>query len=257
MRYDQMSPVPPLTKMTKGLIIACVVCYFIDFPLTSLGFRIGEYTLNEVFGLVPGLVLEKLWVWQFVTYIFLHGAPFHLLLNMLILWYFGAEIEMRLGEWRFLRYFFLCGIGAGLFNFAVNVAFVDPMSLMNPIIGASGAIFGILAAYGIFYGDRYFLVFFLFPMKARYFVLVIAAVELIMGVQGSPQDNVAHFAHLGGMLVGGAYIWFHFLRPRGGSGGGPQRDWEREQLKKKFTLIINEGEGKSKGGGDGDPSYWN
>lgn len=258
MRYDQMSPVPPLTRMTKALIITCTVTYFVDFILTQLGFRIGEWALNDIFGLVPGLVLAKYWVWQFVTYLFFHGNPFHLLLNMLILWYFGAEIEMRLGEMRFLRYFFLCGVGAGIFNFLVNITFVEGPSLMNPIIGASGAIFGLLAAYGIFFGDRYFLVFFLFPLKARYFVLVIAGIELITGVQGSPQDNVAHFAHLGGMIVGAAYTWFFFVRPRGGSGsGGPKRDWEREKLKKKFTLIVNEGSGEGPQKEDGGPNYWN
>jgi membrane associated rhomboid family serine protease len=241
--------------MTKALIIACTVTYFVDFFLSHLGVRFGQWPINEVFGLVPGLILEKKWLWQFVTYLFLHGHPFHLLLNMLILWYFGAEIEMRLGEGRFLRYFFLCGIGAGIFNFLVNIAFVDGPSLFNPIIGASGAIFGILAAYGLFFGERYFLVFFLFPLKARYFVLVIAAIELVMGVQGSPQDNVAHFAHLGGMIVGAVYIWFHFIFPKGGSGSGsgPKRDLEREKLKKKFTLIVNEGSAKD----DQGPNYWN
>jgi membrane associated rhomboid family serine protease len=258
MRYDQVNPVPPLTKVTKALIIVSVTAYFVDFILTNLGFRIGDLAISQVFGLVPAYVLDRGWVWQFVTYIFLHGHPFHLLLNMLILWYFGAEIEMRLGEGRFLRYFFLCGVGAGVFNFLVNVAFVNAHVLDNPIIGASGAIFGILAAYGIFFGDRYFLVFFLFPLKARYFVLVIAAIELIMGVQGNPQDNVAHFAHLGGMLVGGAYIWFRYVRPTKGSGGGAKRDWEREQLKKKFTLIVNpdESNGNEKNG-NGGPDYWN
>jgi membrane associated rhomboid family serine protease len=254
MRYDQMSPVPPLTQSTKFLIITCTVIYFADFILTALGVRLAGFSISEVFGLVPGLILENAWVWQFVTYLFLHGHPFHLLLNMLILWYFGAEIEMRLGQGKFLRYFFLCGIGAGLFNFAVNVTFFDASSLMNPIIGASGAIYGLLAAYGLLFGERYFLVFFLFPMRAKHFVLIIAAVELMMGMQGNPQDNVAHFAHLGGMLVGAAYIWLFYLRPKGGSGAGTKKDREREALKKKFTLIVNE---SGEPGPDKGPNYWN
>ncbi len=254
MRYDQVSPIPPLTQSTKVLIITCTVVYFVDFILSGLGLRFGEYSISEVFGLVPGLVLEQGWVWQFVTYLFLHGHPFHLLLNMLILWYFGAEIEMRLGKTHFLGYFFLCGVGAGLFNFGVNVAFFDPQTLMNPIIGASGAIYGLLAAYGLLFGERYFLVFFLFPMRAKHFVLIIAAVELVMGMQGSPKDNVAHFAHLGGMLVGAAYIWWNYLKPRGGGGSVAKKDREREQLKRKFTLIVNENgdEKETKG-----PNYWN
>jgi membrane associated rhomboid family serine protease len=259
MRYDQISPVPPLTKVTKALIIACTVTYFVEFVLSHLGLRLGEWPISEVFGLVPGWILSD-WKfsYQFVTYLFLHGHPFHLLMNMLILWYFGAEIEMRLGEKGFLFYFFLCGIGAGVFNFLVNISFFDGQNLMSPIIGASGAIYGILAAYGIFYGDRYFLVFFLIPLQARWFVLVIAAIELIMGVEGSPKDNVAHFAHLGGMAIGAAYIWLRFVLPKGGKGSGPKRDREKEALKKKFTLIVNEnGDGISTKEGDGGPNYWN
>ncbi len=251
-RYDQLSPVPPLTKVTKFLIITCVVVYFVDFTLYHLGFQIQGYNLNEVLGLVPALVKEKFWYWQFVTYIFMHGHPLHLLLNMLILWYFGAEIEMRLGERAFLGYFLLCGIGAGLFNYGVNVAFTDASRLTHPIIGSSGAIFGILAAYGIFFGTRYFLVFFLFPLQAKYFVLLMAGIELVMGVEANAQDNVAHFAHLGGMLVGGIYIYLRYVRP-GGMRRTNKRDQERERLKKQFTLIVNESPEEK----DEKGPYWN
>lgn len=250
-RYDQISPVPPLTRVTRILIISCVVVYLADFFLSHLGFQIDGLSLNEIFGLVPLFVKERGWVWQFVTYIFMHGHPLHILLNMLILWYFGSEIELKLGERNYLKYFLTCGIGAGLFNFAVNVGFSNASRLSHPIIGASGAIFGILAAYGIFFGNRYFLVFFLFPMKAKYFVLIMAAIELIMGVEAGVGDNVAHFAHLGGMGVGALYIYFSYIRPRG-TGGGTKKDFERERLKRQFTLIVNpQDERDSKG------PHWN
>src|SRR4051812_41935627 len=112
MRYDQISPIPPLTKVTKALIVICVVSYLVDFTLFHLGFTLFGYNLNEIFGLVPSFVKDRYWVWQFVTYMFMHGHPLHILLNMLILWYFGAEIELRLGEKNFLTYFLICGIGA-------------------------------------------------------------------------------------------------------------------------------------------------
>ena len=243
MRHDQLSPVPPLTDVTKTLIIICSATYFIDFILFHLGFRLAGLNLSEILGLVPAFVKNQYWLWQFVTYIFMHGHPLHLLLNMLILWYFGAEIEMRLGKYAFLKYFLICGVGAGLFNFAVNIAFTDPSRWGQPIIGASGAIFGLLAAYGIFFGNRYFLVFFLFPMKAKYFVLIMAGIELVMGVEANAQDNVAHFAHIGGMFVGAIYIYFKYVRPSGrGRGPGGKRDYEREKLKRQFTLIVNENE---------------
>lgn len=251
-RYDQLSPVPPMTLVTRNIIITCVVVYFIDFVATHLGVQIHELYLKELFGLVPSLVKENGWVWQFVTYIFLHGHPLHLLLNMLILWYFGSEIESKLGRKQFLFYFFLCGIGAGLFNYTINLLFSDVTRLSHPIIGASGAIYGILAAYGIFFGERYFLVFFVFPMKAKYFVLIMALVELITGVEASAQDNVAHFAHLGGMFVGAIYLYFRYLRPGGPKSGQSKRDSDREKLKKQFTLIVNENNQREEKG-----PYWN
>lgn len=247
-RYDQISPVPPLTPVVRGLVIACVVLFFADFLLANLGI----VDLREYLGIVIPRIKNDYWLWQFVSYIFMHGQPLHLLLNMLILWYFGSEIEMRIGAKGFLTYFFLCGIGGGIFNFAVNVAFRDPAAAGGPIIGSSGAIYGILAAYGIFFGSRYFLVFFLFPMKAKYFVLIVAALELFMGVQVNPNDNIAHFAHLGGMGVGAFYLWARYFRNSGG-GGGSKRDAERERLKRQFTLIVNQ-DGKEK---ENKGPFWN
>ncbi|NBX69062.1 MAG: rhomboid family intramembrane serine protease [Proteobacteria bacterium] len=251
-RYDQLSPVPPLTAITKNLIILCVAVYFIDFILTHLGVQIQGYYLKELLGLVPSLVKEKGWIWQFATYIFMHGHHLHLLLNMLILWYFGSEIELKLGRKQFLFYFLLCGIGAGLFNYSVNLLFSDVNRLSHPIIGASGAIFGVLAAYGIFFAERYFLVFFVFPMKAKYFVLLMALVELVTGVESNASDNIAHFAHIGGMFVGAIYIYLRYIQPKGPKSGQSKRDIEREKLKKQFTLIVNDkGQKEEKG------PYWN
>jgi len=251
MRYNELSPVPPLTKITKSLIITCTIVYLVDFIFTKMGFRVDGMRISDFLGLVPRATVEDLWLWQPFTYIFLHGHPLHILLNMLILWYFGAELEMRLGHQAFLKYFFVCGVGAGLFNLAVNYGFGGDLD--SPIIGASGAIYGILAAYGIFFGERYFLVFFIFPMKAKYFVLLIAAIELISGAGDNPQSNVAHFAHLGGMVVGAVYIYWKWVLPKGPR--KTRRDHEREKLKKQFTLIVNE-----KQSGDDDPSkgpFWN
>lgn len=255
MQYDQLSPVPPLTPVTRVLIVSCIAMYFVDFVLYHLGFQIAGLNLNEIFGLVPRFVSERGWLWQFVTYMFFHGHPLHLLLNMLILWYFGAEIEMRLGKGGFLRYYFICGIGAGLFNYTVNYIFSDVSKLSHPIIGASGAIFGVLAAYGMFFSNRYFLVLFVFPMKAKYFVLVMAALELIMGVEANSRDNVAHFAHVGGMVIGALYIYLSQFFSDGGKGERRRKDSERERLKKQFTLIVNQS-GEKKSSSDKGP-YWN
>jgi len=255
MRHDQISPVPPLTPVTKAIILTCVVTYFVDFIFSHTPWgTINGLALNEIFGLVPARVMVDHWLWQFVTYIFFHGHPLHILLNMLILWYFGSEIEQRLGKKEFTFYFFLCGIGAGVFNFLVATMMSSDISaLRNPIIGASGAIFGILAAYGVFFGDRYFLVFFVFPMKAKYFVLVMAGIELIMGVEANSSDNVAHFAHIGGMFVGAIYLYFRFVRGNL-SRLTNRKDADRERLKRQFTLIVND---KEKKPDDEKGPYWN
>lgn len=260
MRYEQLSPVPPLRGATRALIIICVVMYFADFAIRHLSGVFGGFQLDDYLGLVPSRIVLGHWYWQFATYIFLHGHPLHILLNMLILWYFGAEVEQRLGTREFLVYFFFCGIGAGLFNFGVNALVADPATLANPIVGASGSIFGLLAAYGLFFGDRYFLVFFLFPMQARYFVLLIGGMELVMGVEANAQDNVAHFAHVGGLFLGGIYIWLRHVRPKGAMKRAKGKtEAERERLRKQFTLIVNPDDDRKTrrdDKGDGGP-YWN
>lgn len=250
MRYDQVTMAPPLTKVTRFIIITCVVVYFGAFFFR--GMTIGGLTLTDIFGLSPKAVVKDFWLWQFVTYIFFHGPPLHLLLNMLILWYFGSEIEMRMGEKRYLIFFLICGVGAGVCNIAMNVLMnPDVSQLTRPVVGSSGAVYGILAAYGLFFRDRYMLIFFLFPIKAMYFAVVMFGLELAMGLNGG--DNIAHFAHLGGLAVGAAYVWWYYFRSGGGSGRS-RRDAEKEKLKRQFTLIVNESVEKSK---ENNGPYWN
>lgn len=259
MRYEQLSSQPPLQGATRAFIIACVVLFAADFTIRNLPTVFGGFQLDDYLGLIPARIVLNHWYWQFVSYIFMHGSALHILLNMLILWYFGAEVEQRLGMREFIFYFFFCGIGAGVFNFAVNSMVAHPATLANPIVGASGAIFGLLAAYGLFFGSRYLLVFFLFPMQARYFVLLVGGMELVMGVDANSQDNVAHFAHVGGLFVGGIYIWLRHIRPKGAAKRGKAKsDAERERLRKQFTLIVNPDDDRKKQREDdkGGP-YWN
>lgn len=137
--------------------------------------------------------------WQLVTYSFLHGNSMHLLFNMLGLYMFGSEIERVLGRNRYVTYYFVSVIAAGLAQLVISVISEGPP---YPTIGASGGVFGLLLAYGIFFPRRIvMLIFPPIPMPARVFVFVYAAIELYLGVTGT-QAGVAHFAHLGGMLGG-------------------------------------------------------
>ena len=136
--------------------------------------------------------------WTFVTYMFLHGGFGHLFFNMYALYLFGGMLERVWGTKKFLFYYFATGIGAALIHIGVQVLTSD----YAPTIGASGAIFGLLLAYAMLYPDSMMgLVFPPITMKAKWFVLIYAAIELVLGVSGA-KSGVAHFAHLGGLVVG-------------------------------------------------------
>ncbi|MFP4609649.1 MAG: rhomboid family intramembrane serine protease [Thiohalophilus sp.] len=151
-------------------------------------------------------------IWQLVTYSFLHGGMFHLLVNMYGLWLFGSRMEMVWGSKAFLIYYFVCVIGAALVQLIVASQGSGPA---YPTIGASGGVFGLLLAFGLtFPNERLMLLFPPVEMSAKWFVLIYGAVELYFGVTGS-MAGVAHFAHLGGMLFGYVLIRYWRSQPPG------------------------------------------
>jgi len=141
---------------------------------------------------------------------FLHGGLAHIFFNLFALWLFGQGIENLWGTERFVKFYFICGVGAGLIQLAVSL-FVAGQNA--PVIGASGAIFGILLAFGMMFPDQYiYLIIPPIPMKAKYFVIIYGAIELFSGVTDT-SPGIAHFAHLGGMLFG--YIMIKYWRYKG------------------------------------------
>jgi membrane associated rhomboid family serine protease len=142
--------------------------------------------------------------WQLISYQFMHGGVWHLFFNMLALWMFGSELESIWGSRRFLTFYLLAGIGAGLAQIAVTSFFP---SYGGPTVGASGAIQGVMIAFGFMFPDRPILMFpIFFPIPAKIFVLLWIGIDIVSGLMGS--DGVAHFAHLGGALTG--YLLFRF-----------------------------------------------
>lgn len=160
---------------------------------------------------------------QLVTHMFMHGSPTHLLFNMLALWMFGSMLENLWGSKRFLIFYFACGLGAALLHLGVlylemdtimqafhslpaaqqeALRYSDEFKVNTATLGASGAIFGCLAAFGYLFPNSMIYVYFFLPIKAKWFVILYAAMELWLGVYNSAGDNVAHWAHLGGALVG-------------------------------------------------------
>jgi membrane associated rhomboid family serine protease len=147
--------------------------------------------------------------WQLLTYGFLHGGFNHIFFNMFALWMFGLPIEQVWGSHRFALYYVVCVIGAAITQLLVQQISGE----FYPTIGASGAVFGLLLAYGVMFpNNRIFLIFLPIPIKAKWFVLIYGGLELLFGItQAMPQ--IAHFAHLGGLLFGFAMLWYWGWRP--------------------------------------------
>jgi len=167
--------------------------------------------------------------WQLITHMFLHGSIGHILSNMFVLWMFGSTLENLWGSRRFLIFYLICGLGAALCHMGVlyfenqqlihqfNALSFDEQReaqqrlegiLNEPTLGASGAVFGCLAAFGYLFPNTQIYLYFLFPVKAKWFVLIYAGFELVLAISNSAGDNVAHVAHLGGALVGFLLVYF-------------------------------------------------
>lgn len=185
-----------LTKAIKYLLIINIVVYVFQH-------LIGP-SLIKWFGLFPHTVFTKFQIWQLVSYMFLHSQsdPLHLIFNMFVLWMFGGEVERTLGTREFVKYYLICGVGAALLHVMI---FFDSST---PVVGASGAIYGVMVAFAVLFPDRTItlLLFFILPVQilAKYLVMIFAAISLFYGV--FVNDNVAHFAHLGGMAAGFIYL---------------------------------------------------
>ena len=188
-----------LTPVIKKLIILMAALFLLQ--------GVVNHRITLYLGLVPLLVWKKFFLWQLVTYIFLHGGISHILFNLLALWMFGGELESYWGSRKFLRYFLFCGIGAGI----CTVVF-SPHQFI-PVVGASGAIYGILLAFGWLFPNRLIYVYFLVPIPAKYFVIIFGLIELYASMQGTG-GGVAHLTHLGGLIFGILYMAYPILRQK-------------------------------------------
>jgi membrane associated rhomboid family serine protease len=191
-----------LTPVIKRLIIIMAAVYFLQTLVSS---QIIIYL-----GLVPYLVWNHYFLWQLFTYIFLHGGISHLLFNLLALWMFGGELENYWGSRKLTTYFFLCGIGAGI----CTILFTPGPYQRIPVIGASGAIYGLLLAFGWLFPNRLIYIYFLFPIPAKYFVILFGLIEFFSSLEGRAGGGVAHITHLGGLIFGLIYIGYPWIRQK-------------------------------------------
>jgi membrane associated rhomboid family serine protease len=225
-----------VTPAVKWLLIANVGVFLVHFFLA----RAGLASLLAPFGLSAREVLTGFAFWQPVTYLFIHSAQSfsHILFNMLALYMFGSPLEQTWGSNRFLRFYFACGIGAGLLAVVLNLFFG---SIDARTIGASGAVYGLLLAFGMMFPEAMVLFAFIFPMKAKYFVMIIGAIVFLSSI-GDTGGNVSHFAHLGGMIVGFLYLRSGMLYKRGpglvSSLEQSYKDYKLRRAKKKFQVYL-------------------
>ena len=230
---------PPLTRMVKRLIVFTTAVFVLTYiPQQILGWS-APYAW---FALQPYDVLHSFYVWELVTYLFLHGGFFHIIFNMFALWMFGSDVENLWKGKKFLFYFFLTGIGAGIMDVLLN-AILNP-GIPTATVGSSGAIYGLLLAYGMLFPERPIYLYLIIPIKAKWFVVIMGVIEFVSSF-GVPGSGVSHVAHLGGMLFG-------FLYLRGG--GLPYRlelryhEWRRARLRRKFQVYMRKQERKDESG---------
>jgi membrane associated rhomboid family serine protease len=222
----------------KWLILVNVAIYLVYF----FAIRFVGDSLFIPLKLIPAMTIRGAF-WQPVTYLFLHDPQsiMHILLNMLVLWMFGTPVEETWGTRRFLQYYFLCGVGAGICVVLVNLI---AGNAYQATIGASGAIYGLLLAYGMLFPNQEVLFMFLFPMKAKYMVMIFGAIAFLGSFQGG--GTVSNLAHLGGMIFGFIYIRTQFTRRRvavrSSAGFDPGKWWKEYKLqraRKKFQVYMN------------------
>jgi membrane associated rhomboid family serine protease len=188
----------PLTPAIKAIVAANVAAFLISLVAPAI-------TLT--FGLRPADIFGSLRIWQPITYMFLHAGISHILFNMLALWMFGVELERTWGSRYFVKYYFICGAGAAMTT--VLLSFVPgtfgEQLYYSLTIGASGAVYGLLLAYALYFPSRVILMFFVFPVPVRYAVAIMGAISLLLSMSG-PGGGIAHTTHLGGLLVGYLYL---------------------------------------------------
>jgi membrane associated rhomboid family serine protease len=227
MSYQEFRPrsFQTLPPVIKNLLIINIILFIAKIVFAnSLGID-----LDRILGL-HWVTSEDFKPYQFITYMFMHGDITHIFFNMFAVWMFGSVLENVWGSKRFLFYYIVTGLGAAAIQYVVfsfqiqdlnekittimqqpgfdaeaNLQLIHEKRMIIDnmvIIGASGALFGLLLAFGMMFPNTMLYVYFLIPVKAKWFVIAYGAIELISGIRSNPMDNVAHFAHLGGMLFG-------------------------------------------------------
>jgi membrane associated rhomboid family serine protease len=240
---------PPFTKAVKWLLMGNAAMFLLTTLLKVLTPRFAD-AFSLVLSLVPVAVVHG-WIFQLVTYSFLHAGIWHIVFNMLWLWWFGATLEMDWGLKRFLEFYFFCVVGAALTTVAVSYTGMGGVTPQTSTVGASGGVLGILMAFGLLHGDNEIWLFPIpFSIRAKYFVAGIAFITLIEAINASGAhhgENVAYVAHLGGLLFG--FLYVKFLPRRGLTLEASEKyfslrnsyyRWKRRRAARKFEVYMRD-----------------
>ena len=232
-----------LSPAVKMLITINVVAFLVTLIVRAVLIHLA---------LVPQAVFEQFALYQLVTYMFLHDGFGHILVNMLGLWMFGTELERTWGTRFFTKYYFVTGVGAAVLTLLWSISPLPGADsiYVSAIVGASGAIYGVLLAYAMYFPHRTVYMYFVFPLEARYFVIIVGAITFISSM-GAGGGGIAHTAHLGGLVVG--YLYLKSLR------GHPLQElkyrwlrWKMTRARSKFDVYSG---GRTRRGGDDDDSW--
>jgi membrane associated rhomboid family serine protease len=188
----------PITPAVKALLVLNIALFLLRFVVPGI---------ELLLGLQPAAVFGKFALWQPISYMFMHGGIGHILFNMLTLWMIGVELERTWGTKYFAQFYFAAGIGAGITQIVLGLV-PSPIAdqfYYQSTIGASGANFGLLLAYAMYFPHRTIYMYLLFPLQARYFVMILGGITLLLAVSGEGR-GVAHTAHLGGLVAGYLYL---------------------------------------------------
>tara|TARA_X000001036_G_scaffold361145_2_gene344334 strand:+ start:3862 stop:4713 length:852 start_codon:yes stop_codon:yes gene_type:complete len=196
------------------LLIINIITFMLFGFIQSTNYTL-YYTLFNQFSLIPKDILmtssitEKFQIWQCLTYLFMHGGLIHLFFNMLGLWFLGRDLENVWGKNNFIRYYLVVGAGAGLLTVLYNIQFINPNDI-RPIVGASGAIYGLLLAYGILFPNRILYIYGIFPVKVKNVVIFSGTIAFFYSITLA-NSGISHITHLSGIIVGLIYLqyWAH------------------------------------------------
>jgi membrane associated rhomboid family serine protease len=240
---------PPFTKAVKWLLLINAGMFLLQTLLKVVVPTFGD-TFSRVLSLIPWAVVHG-WIFQLVTYAFLHAGIWHIVFNMLWLWWFGATLEMDWGPKRFLEFYLFCVVGAAITTVAVSFTGLGGVTPLTSTVGASGGVLGVLMAFGLLHGDNEIWLFPIpFSIRAKYFVAGIAFITLIEAINASGAhhgENVAYVAHLGGLLFG--FIYVKFLPRRGLAIGTSEKyfslrnsyyRWKRRRAARKFEVYMRD-----------------